>query len=189
MSVKQTDTAATAGGMPATSVRPSQPSDLAALREIYNYYVENSHATFDLQPKSKDERRAWLASFATPAHRCLSAVDTQGQVVGYACSGEFKAKPAYASSVEVSVYLHPNIVAKGVGQQLYNHLLPLIDAAGVHRAYAGIALPNPRSLRLHQQHGFTEIGHLSEAGFKFDRYWDVVWLQRPNPTTQPKPPQ
>ena len=107
-------------------------------------------------------------------------------MLGYACSGEFKSKPAYASSVEVSVYVAPDNQQQGVGQQLYAALLPLLDAAQVHRCYAGIALPNPGSIRLHQQHGFSEIAHLSEVGYKFDRYWDVIWMQRCPPAGQAK---
>lgn len=166
-------------------VRPSQPADAAALRDIYNHYVEHSHATFDLEPKSISERRAWLSTFNNPQHRCLSAVSAAGTLLGYACSGVFKTKPAYASSVEVSVYVAPNNHQRGIGRQLYQHLLPLLDSASVHRCYAGIALPNAASIRLHQQHGFNEIAHLSEVGYKFDRYWDVIWMQRCPATGQP----
>jgi phosphinothricin acetyltransferase len=171
---------------PEIEIRPSQPEDTPTLRDIYNHYIEQSHATFDLEPKPLGERSAWLASFNTPQHRCFSAVGTSGTLLGYACSSEFKAKPAYASSVEVSVYIAPTNRQQGIGQQLYQHLLPRLDSAGVHRCYAGIALPNAGSIRLHQQHGFHEIAHLSEVGHKFDRYWDVIWMQRCPPATQSK---
>ena len=174
--------------MPQTKIeiRPSQPQDADALRHIYNHYVQHSHATFDIEPKTSAERQAWLASHNSPQHRCLTAVNPDGSMLGYACSGEFKSKPAYASSVEVSVYVAPDNQQQGVGQQLYAALLPLLDAAQVHRCYAGIALPNPGSNRLHQQHGFSEIAHLSEVGYKFDRYWDVIWMQRCPPAGQAK---
>ena len=171
---------------PEISVRPSEANDAAALRDIYNYYVEHSHVTFDLEPKSTSERRAWLEKFNNPQHRCCSAVQSDGTVLGYACSAQFKAKPAYASSVEVSVYVAPSNQQQGIGQQLYKYLLPLLDAAKVHRCYAGIALPNAGSIRLHQQQGFNEIAHLSEVGYKFNRYWDVIWMQRCPPTAQPR---
>lgn len=167
-------------------VRPSQVSDAPALREIYNHYVAQSHVTFDLEAKTLDERRAWLGRFDRPQHLCLSALNPQGAVLGYACSSEFKAKAAYASSVEVSVYVAPNAQQQGIGQQLYQHLLPMLDAAGVHRCYAGIALPNPGSIHLHEQHSFRQIAHLTEVGYKFDRYWDVIWMERHPATRQPK---
>lgn len=170
---------------PQITIRPSTPDDTAALRDIYNHYIEHSHATFDLEPKSISERQAWLERFNTPQHRCLSAVHNDDTVLGYACSSEFKSKPAYASSVEVSVYVAPNNQQQGIGQQLYSQLLPLLDAANVHRCYAGIALPNAGSIRLHQQLGFNEVAHLTEVGHKFGRYWDVIWMQRCPPTEPP----
>ncbi len=171
---------------PQTIIRPSRAEDTAALRDIYNHYIEHSHATFDLQPKSISERQAWLDQFNTPQHQCLSAISSDGTLLGYACSSQFKTKPAYASSVEVSVYVTPNSQQQGVGRQLYNQLLPLLDSAGVHRCYAGIALPNTQSIRLHQQQGFHEVAHLTEVGYKFDRYWDVIWMQRCPPKGQSK---
>lgn len=168
------------------TIRPSTPDDATGLRDIYNHYVEHSHATFDLELKSTSERTAWLASFNNPQHLCFSAVSSNGTLLGYACSAQFKAKPAYASSVEVSVYVAPNNQQQGIGQQLYRKLLPALDNAQVHRCYAGIALPNAGSIRLHQQHGFNEIAHLSEVGHKFGRYWDVIWMQRCPPTDRSK---
>ncbi|MCL4154584.1 UNVERIFIED_CONTAM: hypothetical protein GTU68_001454 [Idotea baltica] len=167
-------------------VRPSTLNDVAAMRDIYNHYIAQSHVTFDLEPKSLEERRNWLAQFNKPQHLCLSALDEAGTLLGYACSGEFKAKAAYASSVEVSVYVAANTIQQGIGQRLYEVLLPLLDAAKVHRCYAGIALPNPGSIRLHELHGFQQVAHLSEVGYKFDRYWDVIWMQRHPATTPPK---
>jgi len=167
-------------------IRPSQPQDAEGLRQIYNHYVQHSHATFDLEPKTSSERKAWLAAHNTTQHQCLTAVSADGSLLGYACSGEFKSKRAYASSVEVSVYVAPDNQQQGIGQQLYSALLPRLDAAQVHRCYAGIALPNAGSIRLHQQHGFSEIAHLSEVGYKFERYWDVIWMQRCPPSEQPK---
>lgn len=171
---------------PDIEIRPSEPADAAALRDIYNHYIEHSHATFDLETKALSERRAWLAKFDTPQYRCCSALGANGNVVGYACSSEFKPKPAYARSVEVSVYVAPDSRERGIGQQLYRYLLPLLDSANVHRCYAGIALPNTSSIRLHLQHGFNEVAQLSEVGYKFDRYWDVIWMQRCPPARQPK---
>jgi len=160
------------------NIRTSTAEDVQGIADIYNHYIQQSHATFDLEPKSLADRQQWFAQFNTPSHLCFSAVSPSQQLLGYACSSEFKAKRAYASSVEVSVYVAPDAIGQGVGKRLYQRLLPAIDSANVHRAYAGIALPNPGSLALHQAFGFTEVGHLSEVGFKFERYWDVVWLQR-----------
>jgi phosphinothricin acetyltransferase len=104
---------------------------------------------------------------------------TGDAVLGYACTTPFKAKAAYETSVEISVYVAHDAHGQGVGRALYETLLPRLEAEDLHRAYAGIAQPNDASMRLHQAFGFVEVSRLTEVGRKFDRYWDVHWLERP----------
>jgi phosphinothricin acetyltransferase len=160
------------------TIRPAALADLAALVAIYNHYVEHTHVTFDTEPFSGAERQTWLEQFDGGRYRCL-VIEAQGRVAGYASSVRFKPKPAYQTSVEVSVYLHPDVTGRGYGKALYAALLPQLASANLHRAYAGIALPNDASIALHRGFGFHEAAHFTEVGFKFDRYWDVVWLERP----------
>ena len=101
-----------------------------------------------------------------------------GSISGYACTTPFKAKPAYGTSVESSVYVHPEAGRQGIGRRLYEALLPALGEHGVHRAYAGIALPNDASVRLHEHFGFKQVAHFHEVGYKFDRFWNVIWLER-----------
>jgi phosphinothricin acetyltransferase len=102
-----------------------------------------------------------------------------GHVSGYASSDQFRAKPAYARSVEISIYLGPEDCGAGCGTGLYASLLEALEEeVTIHRAYAGISLPNEASIALHQRFGFKRVGTYSEVGFKFGRYWDVVWLER-----------
>jgi phosphinothricin acetyltransferase len=102
-----------------------------------------------------------------------------GSVRGYASSSPLKDRPAYATSVELSVYLAPDARGRGLGRALLDALLARLEREPLHRAYACIALPNPASERLFLTAGFARVGHFREVGHKLGRYWDVVWLERP----------
>ena len=160
-------------------IRPARAEDVPRLVEIYNHYVEHTHITFDLEPVSLEARMKWFERFAeTGPHRLFVATDG-GNPIGYASSGVFRAKPAYARSVETSIYLAHDHVGVGSGTALYEHLLDVLTAEPqVHRAYGGVAIPNEASLALHQRIGFKRIATYSEVGFKFGRYWDVTWFER-----------
>jgi phosphinothricin acetyltransferase len=160
-------------------VRPATAEDLSAVNEIYNQYVVEAHHTFDLEPMSMKARREWFTHYgATGRHRLLVAV-SEGRVIGYACSSQFRTKPAYETSVETSIYLAPDAIGRGAGIRLYEKLFKALEGEDVHRAYAGIALPNPASVGLHERFGFKRVGHFTEQGRKFGRYWDVAWYEKP----------
>jgi phosphinothricin acetyltransferase len=160
-------------------VRPATADDLPALNEIYNQYVAEAHYTFDLEPMAIEARREWFSHYGERGrHRLLVAI-SDGGVIGYACSSQFRTKPAYETSVETSVYLAPDTVGRGAGSRLYERLFHALEGEDVHRAYAGIALPNPASIGLHERFGFKRVGHFTEQGRKFGRYWDVAWYEKP----------
>ena len=89
--------------------------------------------------------------------------------------------PAYLHSVETTIYCDPAATGRGLGTALYRELLELLATADVHRAYAGIALPNEASERLHRRFGFRELGTYTEVGHKLGRWVDVRWYERPVP--------
>lgn len=148
-----------------------------ALLEIYNHYIETSSCTFDTRPFSSDDRKTWYDQFETP-YRCYVAI-VGGQVVGHACAMPFRSKPAYRTSTEVSIYVSHDCHAKGIASALYERLFAYLDATDLHRAYAGITLPNDASVGLHAKFGFKQIGLYNEVGYKFGRFWDVAWFERP----------
>jgi phosphinothricin acetyltransferase len=163
-----------------TGVRPGQPADLPALTDIYNFYVGTSGVTFDTAEFSVEERLEWFAHYATTGpHRLLVAVEDD--VLGYATSSAFRPKPGYVTSVETTVYLRPDATGRGLGTLLYQALFAAISDEELHRAYAGVALPNDASVALHERLGFREIGTYVEVGRKFGRYWDVRWFERALP--------
>ena len=165
--------------MSTARVRSAVASDLPALTEIYNHYIVNTTITFDLVPFSPEGRRAWFDAHSTGGpHRLLVAADADGTLVGYATSSRWRPKAAYDTTVESSVYCRADAVGRGIGSLLYGALFDALATEDVHRIVAGIALPNPASVRLHERFGFRQAGVFSEQGRKFDRYWDVAWFEK-----------
>ncbi len=160
-------------------IRDARAEDLPALTAIYRHYVAHSLATFDTEPFT--DRRAWFAHYATTGPHRLLVLVVGGVVVGYASSSPHRPKPGYRTTVETSVYLSPAVTGQGLGRQLYDALLPLVDAAGVHRCLAGIAVPNDPSVALHERCGFRRVGVFTEVGTKHDQWVDVAWYERPAP--------
>lgn len=160
-------------------IREARESDLPRLLDIYNHYIEHTYITFDIEKLTLEDRKLWFDAFALDGRHRLFVVESRGLVSGYASSREFRAKAAYARSVETSIYLAPESVGSGLGSALYKWLLDVLEAEpGVHRALGGVTVPNAASVALHERLGFEEVARFSEVGYKFDRYWDVVWFER-----------
>ncbi len=159
-------------------VRAAAAADVPRLTEIYNHYVVHTPITFDLEPFSIEQRMAWFAQHGESGpHRLLVAIRA-GEVVGFAGTGQFRAKRAYDTTVETTVYCAPDATGRGIGRRLYAALFEALRGEDVHMAVAGITLPNDASCALHERFGFTRAGVLREVGRKFGRYWDVAWYER-----------
>jgi len=165
--------------MTSPQVRPARIEDLPRLTEIYNHYVVHSPATFDLEPKTLEQRAEWFAQFAETGRYRLMVAEAEGKVLGYAGSTRFRVKPGYDTTVETSIYCAPGSVGRGLGAQLYAGLFEALAAEDIHRFVAGFVPPNPASAALHARFGFKPVGTFTEQGFKFGRYWDVCWMERP----------
>ena len=111
----------------------------------------------------------------------LLVAELDGGVAGFATSSVFRERAAYSRSVETSVYCDPSATGRGLGTALYTGLFALLATEELHRAYAGIALPNDASEALHRRFGFREVGTYTEVGHKLDQWWDVRWYERPLP--------
>ena len=161
------------------TVRAATEQDLGQLNDIYNRYVVETHFTFDIEPMTTEGRHEWFGHYgSTGRYRVVVGV-SDGSVIGYACSSRYRPKPGYETSVETSIYLAPDAVGRGIGTRLYEDLFKSLQGEDVHRAYAGIALPNQASIALHERFGFKRVAHFTEQGRKFDRYWDVGWYEKP----------
>jgi len=165
--------------MSKVQIRHAIDGDLAELVTIYNHYVENTAFTFDTTTFTMQDRIGWFASFSEDGVHRLMVAERDGQVLGYASSSPFKQKPAYDTSVETSAYIDPENIGSGIGAALYDALLEhLVNDERLHRAYCGIALPNPSSVALHKKLGFKLAGTYAEVGYKLGRYWDVAWYEK-----------
>lgn len=163
----------------AERIRPAETGDLNRLVEIYNHYITETHTTFDTSPFTVGERTQWFTQFSTSGSFRLLVTEVDGEVAGYASSSPFKPKPGYSTSVETSVYLDPKHIGEGLGRPLYSRLLEELKTEDqLHRAYGGVALPNPASIALHEQLGFVRVATYHEVGYKFGRYWDVNWYEK-----------
>jgi 2-haloacid dehalogenase len=162
-------------------VRSGDDADYADLIEIYNHYVVASSATFDLEPVPAEAAGEFFGRYGTTGPHRLLVATRGGRVAGYTTSGPLRSRPAYDSSIETTVYLHPDHLGRGIGSMLYQQLFTDLRDDDLHRAYAVVAQPNPGSVALHRRFGFTDVGTMHEVGRKHGRWWDVLWMERPLP--------
>lgn len=144
---------------------------------IYNPVVETSTATFDLVPRTLEEQRAWLSD-RSGARIVLVAEDGEGAVAGYAALSPYRERAAYSTTVEDSVYVHPDHQGAGVGRLLLESLVDTARAHGFHAMMARIVADHEASIGLHAVCGFEIVGHEREVGRKFGRWLDVTLMER-----------
>jgi phosphinothricin acetyltransferase len=162
-------------------IRLAERRDAEGIRAVYNRYVTESTALFDLVPRTLDEQVAWIDEHAG-GHPALVAIDpgsqAPGGVVGFGSLSPFRPRPAYAGSVEDSVYLLDSHQGRGIGRRLLDELLRLAQAHGFHTVLARISGANDASIALHAACGFEVVGVEREVGRKFGQWLDVVEMQR-----------
>ena len=159
-------------------VRHAADVDVRALADIRAHYVLHTHATFATVPPTHEEVRSWMGRYAEGSpHQLLVAVEGE-QVLGYAGTLPYRPTPAFAGTVEMSVYLAPDAQARGIGTLLYAELLTRSQQHGARTWLAGIALPNDASLAFHRRHGFVEVGTFVDYAHKWGRPISSTWMQR-----------
>jgi phosphinothricin acetyltransferase len=158
------------------TIRAATESDLTGIAAIYGHEARTGIATFDTEPRSIDRWRELLESTARGDHLLVATDDET--ILGYVHSTAYRPKPCYAGTRETSIYLTPDAQGQGLGRQMYNDLIGWLVADGIHMLVAAVALPNPASLALHRACDFEEVGVMREVGRKFDRWIDVLWVQR-----------
>jgi len=158
-------------------VREAIGADLESMLEIYNDAVINTTAVYDYTARTPEAQEAWYESKRAQNFPVLVATET-GAVVGFASYGAFRPWPAYLHTVENSIYVAPGQRARGIGTQLLGPLVETARGHGFHVMVAGIDATNDASLRLHRKFGFEQVGHFRQVGWKFDRWLDLVFLER-----------
>ncbi|GIP39005.1 N-acetyltransferase [Paenibacillus sp. J31TS4] len=157
------------------TIREAAQEDLPALLAIYNYAIVHTTATFDLEEQTLEEREEWFSHYGGVHPLIVAELD--GQVAGYGSLSPFRSKPAYARTVENSVYIDPAFFGQGIGARLLEELLVRARALGHHAVLAGITGGNTASIRLHEKFGFRHVGTFPEVGFKFGAWQDVSFYQ------------
>jgi len=159
-------------------VREAAESDLPEILAIYNDVIATSTAVYRETPADIDERREWLRSRVAQGYPVVVAVDETG-VTGFGSFGDFRNWPGYRFTVEHSVHVRADRRAHGIGAAIVAELVRRAKTLGKHVLIAGIDADNIASLRLHERLGFEKVAHFREVGWKFGRWLDLVFMQRP----------
>ena len=165
------------------AIRTATAADGAAVADIYNWYVANTVVTFEVDavPAAEMARRI---EGVLAKHEWL-VLENGGELLGYAYARRFHERAAYGQATESTIYLRHGLEGRGLGTALYAELVRRIFARGYRHLVGAIALPNDRSVRLHEKLGFEKVGHLRRIGFKHGQWVDVgSWqLERPEGET------
>lgn len=158
-------------------LRDAAEHDLPGLVDIYNDVIATSTAVYSSTPVTLEDRRRWWRARIDAGYPVLIAADESG-VIGFSTFGEFRAWPGYRFTVEHTVHVRADRRAGGVGTRLLEALFPRAGALGKHMMIAAVDAANAHSIRFHERLGFRQAGCLREVGYKFDRWLDLVFLQR-----------
>lgn len=159
-------------------VRPATVEDLPQILEIYNEAVLNTTASYDYEPRTLEHRTAWYHERVRDEYPILVAQNGNGPVAGWAALNPFHTRIGYRFTSENSVYVAADQRGKGIGTLLMPPLLEGARLRGLRAIIAVIDAENEASIRLHARFGFEKVGHFKQVGFKFDRWLDVVYMER-----------
>ena len=157
-------------------IRLATERDAGQIAAIYAPMVSNTIISFEWDPPSADQMRGRIEN--TLERFPWLVRERHGSVSGYAYASAHRSRGAYQWSVDVSAYIHESERRMGVGRALYTSLFSVLALQGFYNAYAGIALPNPASVGMHEAVGFRPVGVYREVGYKFDTWHNVGWWQR-----------
>ena len=155
------------------TIRKAERKDIEALLEIYNHEVLHGVSTLDINAKTIDQWTVWFENHNIKNHPLIVCED-EGVIMGYSTLSSYREKEAYASTVELSIYVHPEHRGKGIGSVLMSEIIAMAKAdETVHTVVSVITSGNAASERLHSKFGFTFSGTIKEVGMKFGNYLDI----------------
>ncbi len=158
-------------------IRSYRPDDIPAVTVIYGHYVRETVITFETEAPDEAEMAGRFAAVAQKGHPLLIG-EEDGAVVGYAYASTYRPRAAYRFTCEDSIYLAPGAVGRGIGSKMLKRLIEDSARAGLKQMLAVITAERENSIRLHEKHGFRMIGRYEALGYKFDRWLDIVHMQR-----------
>jgi phosphinothricin acetyltransferase len=157
------------------NIRNAELNDSETIADIYNYYIEYTHHSFEIEAVSITEMQDRISAI-TENYPFLVA-EENGEITAYAYASCFKPRSAYKKSVEVSVYVKNDLKQQRLGTKLYERLFDELSKMDVHAVIAGISLPNEASIKLHERFGMEKVAHFREVGFKLGRWIDVGYWE------------
>lgn len=157
-------------------VRTVNSEDAEKLVEIYKPYVKETAITFDYEVPSAGDFKEKIAKILKKYP--FLVVENNEEVLGYAYASEYYPKRAYDWTAEITIYLSKAARGKGIGDILYNKLEKELREKGIYRLTSCIAYPDEGSVSFHTKHGFRKVAHFEKVGYKFDKWYDVVWYQK-----------
>ena len=180
--------------MDTITIRTAQLSDAPEILKIYAPYIENTAITFEYEVPSTREFEGRIAGTLKKYPYIVAIME--GKIVGYAYAGAFKSRAAYDWGVEMTVYVDRNLKRMGIGRILYEKIEAILGAQGILNVNACIGYPEKEdehltwdSVKFHDKLGYKKIGHFHECGYKFNRWYDMVWMEKliGNHETKTKP--
>jgi len=165
------------------NIRIANPADAAALLKVYAPYVEKTAISFEYQVPSLEEFRQRIER--TLKNYPYLVAEQDGEILGYAYTGPFVGRPAYAWAAETSIYLRQDSCKKGIGKALYQRLEEISRAQNIHNLYACIGWPdqedeylNMNSAQFHAHLGYRHVGEFRKCGYKFGRWYNMIWMEK-----------
>ena len=172
-------------------VRVADPAlDAQRVADIYRYYVEDTDISFEEVAPSAPEMRGRMEAVLAWTPWLVAEDIESDRVIGYAYASRHRERAGYRWSVDISVYIDRVWHRRGVGRALYAELIPILRRQGMVNVYAGIAVPNPGSVGLHESLGMKQVALYEQVGFKFGTWPDVAWfaLRLNEPLAEPAEP-
>lgn len=158
------------------TIRIARESDTDELLAIYAPYVKETAITFEYTVPTLEEFRERMTKTLMKYPYLVAVQETE--ILGYAYASEFKNRAAYDWAVETTIYVKQDSRKSGVGKKLYQALEEVLKQQHICNLYACIAYPNPGSIGFHERLGYQTIGHFSKCGYKFETWYDMIWMEK-----------
>lgn len=157
-------------------IRQLEERDCRAILDIYAYYIKNTSYTFEIEVPVFEDFKRRIMGIAENFPFFVYVQD--GDVLGYAYVTEHSQRQAYRFGVNVSIYINVDYMSKGIGTMLYDKLFEDITLRGFYNAFSCITIPNEPSICMHKKYQFKEVGRFENAGYKFGKWHDILWMQK-----------
>lgn len=169
---------ASAPSTPSVRIRRAVRGDCPAILAIYNHAVLHTTASYDYEPRTLEQRLDWFDAHRRDDFAIFVAEAEAGEIVGWSALNKYHDRVGFRFTTENSIYVAESWRGCGLGGRLLEPLVVAAEGRGLHAIIAAIDAANEASIRLHARFGFEKVGHFRQVGFKFDRWLDVVYMER-----------